>query len=90
MLIPSQTSELLFLYDHCLPGKDAIQLFHKEVIKKLLNQLLQKLFGGGSGFDRVSHSWGGGGWALGSAPPSYNFFQIPPSKLMLPYGAPPT
>ena len=44
-----QTCQLLFLYDQSSLGKNSIQFSCKEVDKKLLNQTLQKLFGGGSG-----------------------------------------
>ena len=43
MLIPSQTSQLLFLYDRSSLEKNATQFSHKEVDKNLLNQTLQKL-----------------------------------------------
>ena len=49
MLILSQTSQLLVLYDQSSLGKNVIQFSRKEVDKKLSNQTLQKLFGGGSG-----------------------------------------
>ena len=47
-----QTCQLLFLYDQSSLGKNSIQFSCKEVDKKLLNQTLQKLFGGGSGWWR--------------------------------------
>ena len=47
-MIPSQTSQLLFLYDLSLLEKNATRFSHKEVDKKLLNRALQKLVGGGS------------------------------------------
>ena len=49
MLIPSQTSQLLFLYDQRSLEKNATQFSHKEVDKNLLNQTLQKLVGSGIG-----------------------------------------
>ena len=48
VLIPSQTSQLLFLYDQSSLEKNARQFSHKKVAKKLLNRSLQKLVGGGS------------------------------------------
>ena len=49
MLITSQTSQLLFLFNQSLLGENAIQFSPKEMNKKPLNQTLQKLFGSGNG-----------------------------------------
>ena len=49
MLITSQRSQLLFLYDQSSLEKNVTQFSHREVDKKLLNQTSQKLVDGGSG-----------------------------------------
>ena len=49
VLIPSQTSQLLFLYDQSSLEKNATRFSHKVVDKKLLNGTSQKLVGNGSG-----------------------------------------
>ena len=57
MLILSQLSQLLFLYDQSSLEKNATKFFHKEVNKNLLKQTLQTLVGGDSeGEERHLHS----------------------------------
>ena len=57
MLILSQLSQLLFLYDQSSLEKNPTKFFHEEVNKNLLKQTLQKLVGGDSeGEERHLHS----------------------------------